>query len=113
MTTTVLDVIALAWAHLESGWCRDHTAEDDQGNLLSANHPEAVAWCLIGSVDVAYHELLFDLPHGTELRQGIIERLWRHSESQFGERPEIVNDLCGPEAAFALVDALAAEIGKG
>lgn len=51
------DVLALAAAHLEHGWCRNHWSVDAEGNKIGCTTKEACGWCVEGAIGSASYEL--------------------------------------------------------
>lgn len=54
MTRTERAIIAREAANLiDHGFCRYQVAEDDAGDAVNAEDPNAVCWCVVGAIDRA------------------------------------------------------------
>ncbi len=42
-----------ARGYLARGWCKYSEGRTSSGNLVRGNHPNAVAWCILGAVEKA------------------------------------------------------------
>jgi hypothetical protein len=105
----VLDVLALARAFVEAGWCKGSTAEAADGeSLWWCTSAPAVRFCAYGAIGRAGHEL--DAPD--RFPQELVEEAcWqRHQASldDFNDDPATTR-----RQVLALFDAAAARVGKG
>lgn len=55
--TTKNEVLSLAAAHIEKGWCKGTFAKTARGEHVLASDPKAIKWCVQGAMGAARAEL--------------------------------------------------------
>lgn len=51
------EILSLAAAHIEKGWCRGGYAKTKNGEATNSWNKDAQKWCLLGSLNAAIDEL--------------------------------------------------------
>lgn len=51
------EILSLAAAHIEKGWCRGENAKTKNGEATNPWSEDAQKWCVLGSLDAAIEEL--------------------------------------------------------
>ena len=62
---------------LRQGWTKGTIARDSRGDALDCDDPNAVSWCLIGSINRAYYDLTGRRPNYT----GPYREFWERIEA--------------------------------
>lgn len=110
------DVLALARAYVESGWCRIRRAVDAAFCDIEPCAPGAVAWCALGALEAAINELV---PTGRErcrLRALHLLASCIRDNSEYGRCPElrvgVWNDKANRRRVLRLFERAAARLAK-
>lgn len=48
--------------YVELGWCREAAARNSKGEEVSADSPDAIAWCPLGGMDASQHDGTIEVP---------------------------------------------------
>lgn len=116
--TRALDLLILARAFVEAGWCQGYAAKDSAGNPVPPFSEEAEAFCVVGGFDCARWELGYcdEVPpaHHREIVSTASTLLNLTLQDRGGLLMDLWNDDPTTTKAdvLALFDAACARVGK-
>jgi hypothetical protein len=117
--TRVLDLLILARAFLESGWCKGSEATDKQGRAVWPGDDSAVSFCLWGGLFRAWFELrgtnIYDACRDQNvLARTVVGLVSTVAAEKHGDVLHRFNDnpLTTKRRVLALFDAACEHVGK-
>jgi hypothetical protein len=109
--TRVLDLLVLARAFVEAGWCKNRPAKSKVGRPLRPTDDRAVRFCILGATERAWFELLL---RESECLDVSLEVLDEAVHAEVGRPLTSFNDdwKTSKKQVLALFDAACERVGK-